>query len=155
MGLRFHFDWKRRLKGEHGAVAVEFAILAPVFLLLAFGIFDLGHAYYMKQVVTNASREGARYAARYTTDTDGNHLKPSAYNPSIPTWVTTKYSSLLPTDADLQVPTPEGAGYATGTAGADLSVTVNATKHWWVLGNLGLGLGSTATISSTTWMKVE
>ena len=154
MGLRFHFDWKRRLKGEHGTVAVEFAILAPVFLLLVFGIMDFGHAYYMKQMVSNASREGARYGARYTTNTGGTHLIPSAFSPGITTWVTSKYSSVLPADANLTV-TPGGAGYTSGTAGADLSVSVTATKHWWVLGNLGLGLGATATISSTTWMKVE
>ena len=157
MGLRFHFDLKRRLKGEHGAVAVEFAILAPVFLLLVFGILDFGHAYYLKQVVSNASREGARYGARFTTDTTGNHLKPNAFSPTLPaidTWISSKYSSLLPADANLQV-TPGGAGYTSGAAGADLSVEVRATKHWWVIGSLVPGLGTTKTVSSITWMKVE
>jgi Flp pilus assembly protein TadG len=145
---------KRGLRAESGAIAVEFAILLPVFLLLVFGILDFGHAYYMKQVVSNASREGARYGTRYTTNTAGTHLIPNALSPTIDSWVSSKYSSLLPTDANLQV-TPGGAGYTSGTAGADLSVAVTATKHWWVVGSLVPGLGATETVSSTTWMKVE
>jgi Flp pilus assembly protein TadG len=154
MRLRFYAQVKRWLDGEHGGVAVEFAILVPVFLLLVFGALDFGHAYYLKQLVSNASREGARYGTRYTTDTAGIHLLPNAISPSISSWVTGKYSPLLPSDADLTV-TPGGAGYTSGTAGADLSVTAAATKHWWVVGSLIPGLGTTKTISVTTWMKVE
>jgi len=153
MRLGFGSDAKRGLRAERGAVAVEFAILLPVFLLLVFGIMDFGHAFYMKQMVSNASREGARYGARYTTNDAGTHLIPTAFSPTLASWVTSKYSSLLPTDANLQV-TPGGAGYTSGTAGADLSVEVTATKHWWVVGSL-LGLGPTKDISATTWMKVE
>ena len=136
------------MRSERGAVAVEFAILLPVFLLLAFGICDFGHAYYMKQVVTNASRDGARYGSLYST------ALPNVFSPTISAWVTSKYASLLPADANLQV-TPGGTGYTSGTTGDDLSVQVTATKHWWVVGSLGIGLGPTQTVSSTTWMKVE
>jgi Flp pilus assembly protein TadG len=115
---------------------------------------DFGHAFYMKQMVSNASREGARYGARYTTDTGGNHLIPNAFSPTIATWVSSNYSSLLPSNASLAV-TPGGAGYTSGTAGADLSVAVTATKHWWVIGRLVPALGTTQTVSATTWMKVE
>lgn len=158
MRFGFNSDAKRGIRAEHGAVAVEFAILVPVFLLLVFGIIDFGHAFYMKQMVSNASREGARYGARYTTDTTGKHLIPNAFSPTqdaIDTWVKSKYSSLLPGDANLQVPTPGGEGYTTGVAGKDLSVTVTATKHWFVLGSLVPKLGTTKNISATTWMKVE
>lgn len=154
MRCGFWSDAKRSLRAERGAIAVEFAILLPVFLLLVFGIIDFGHAFYMKQMVSNASREGARYGTRYTTNTGGTHLIPNAFDPTISSWVTSKYSSLLPTDANLQV-TPDGAGYSSGTAGEDLSVAVTATKHWWIVGSLVPGLGSTTTLSSTTWMKVE
>jgi Flp pilus assembly protein TadG len=154
--MRFGFgsDAKRGLRSERGAIAVEFALLLPVLLLLVFGILDFGHAWYMKQIVTNASREGARYGTRYTTDTGGAHLLPNAISPSIATWITSKYASLLPGDAGLQA-IPGGAGYTSGTAGADLSVTVAATKHWWVLGSLVPGWGTTVTVSAITWMKVE
>ena len=145
---------KQGRRSEHGAIAVEFAILLPVFLLLVFGIVDFGHAYYMKQMVTNASREGARYGTRYTTNTAGHPSHSQRLQSHHSPWITSKYASLLPADANLQV-TPGGAGYTSGTAGDDLSVAVTATKHWWVVGSLVPGLGATKTVSSTTWMKVE
>jgi Flp pilus assembly protein TadG len=148
MRCGFGSDAKRGLRSERGAIAVEFAILVPVFLLLVFAIMDFGHAFYMKQIVSNASREGARYGTRYTGSAA------TALDPTINSWVSTKYSSLLPPGADLKV-VPGGAGYTSGTTGDDLSVQVTATKHWWVVGSLVPGLGPTVDIPVTTWMKVE
>ena len=45
---------------ERGAVAAEFAILLPVLLLIVFGIIEFGMMMYGREVVTNATREGAR-----------------------------------------------------------------------------------------------
>jgi Flp pilus assembly protein TadG len=134
---------------------VEFAILVPVFLLFLFGITDLGHAWYMKQEIITASREGARYATRYQTATgSGVHIMPNALNPSVVNWVTTNYGPRLPADADLQV-TPGGPGFTSGLAGADITVTVTATKRWFVLGHLIRSLGNSQTLTATTIMKVE
>jgi Flp pilus assembly protein TadG len=47
---------------EHGATIVEFAIVLPLLLLLIFGSIEFGIMIYNKQVITNASREGARFA---------------------------------------------------------------------------------------------
>jgi Flp pilus assembly protein TadG len=41
---------------------VEFAVVAPVFLLLVFGMIEYGRMVMVQQVITNASREGARVA---------------------------------------------------------------------------------------------
>ena len=49
----------RRLN-VRGAVAAEFALLLPVLLLILFGIIEFGMIMYGREVVTNASREGAR-----------------------------------------------------------------------------------------------
>jgi Flp pilus assembly protein TadG len=146
--------FRKFLRRQRGSIAVEFGILAPIFVLLVFGIVDLGHAWYMKMEVTSASREGARYGAYYHADTSNHHIIPDALNPSISDWVTSNYSSLLPSDANLQV-TPGGPGYTSGSAGADLTVTVTATKTWFVLGNLIPGLGTSKSISATTDMQVE
>ena len=62
---RWRGSLTRFCRQRQGSSAVEFAIIVPVFLLLTFGIVDFGHAWYMKQIITNASREGARYGARY------------------------------------------------------------------------------------------
>ena len=49
------------LKKQHGASAVEFAILLPFLVVLVFGIIEFGLLLYNQQVITNAGREGARY----------------------------------------------------------------------------------------------
>jgi Flp pilus assembly protein TadG len=50
------------LQKENGAAAVEFAILLPLLAGLVFGIIEFGLLLYNQQVITNASREGARAA---------------------------------------------------------------------------------------------
>lgn len=47
-------------QNRRGAAAVEFAVVAPVFLLLVFGIIEFGRMVMVQQVITNAAREGAR-----------------------------------------------------------------------------------------------
>jgi Flp pilus assembly protein TadG len=49
-------------KKRRGAAAVEFAVVAPIFLLLVFGMIEYGRMVMVQQVLTNASREGARRA---------------------------------------------------------------------------------------------
>jgi len=46
--------------GQKGVAAVEFAIILPFLVLLVFGTIEFGVLFYNKQVITNASREGAR-----------------------------------------------------------------------------------------------
>lgn len=48
---------------EFGVAMVEFAIILPLLILILFGIIDFGLLMYNKQVITNASREGARVKA--------------------------------------------------------------------------------------------
>ena len=45
-----------------GSAAVEFAFVAPLFFLLVFGMVEFGRMVMIQQVITNASREGARKA---------------------------------------------------------------------------------------------
>ena len=47
---------------QRGAAAVEFAVVAPVFILLIFGMIEYGRMVMVQQMLTNASREGARRA---------------------------------------------------------------------------------------------
>jgi Flp pilus assembly protein TadG len=54
-------------KHRRGTACVEFAALSPILLLLFLGIVDVGQFVNIGQSVSNASREGARVAARQTT----------------------------------------------------------------------------------------
>ncbi|HSF68296.1 MAG TPA: TadE/TadG family type IV pilus assembly protein [Nitrospiraceae bacterium] len=49
-----------RKLNERGASAAEFALLLPVLLTILFGIIEFGMIMYGREVVTNATREGAR-----------------------------------------------------------------------------------------------
>jgi Flp pilus assembly protein TadG len=47
---------------RRGTAAVEFAVVAPLLMLLVFGMVEYGRLVMVQQVLTNASREGARTA---------------------------------------------------------------------------------------------
>ncbi len=50
----------KRLRCQKGVAAIEFAIVLPLLMIIIFGIIEFGLLLYDKQVITNASREGAR-----------------------------------------------------------------------------------------------
>jgi Flp pilus assembly protein TadG len=54
--------WKR-LRGERGASAVEFAFIVPVLLILVLGIVEFGHAFQVQGTLSAAAREGVRLMA--------------------------------------------------------------------------------------------
>ena len=83
---------KSKKHKDSGVAAVELALLIPVFVLLIAGILEFGHAWYIKQAITSASREGARYGIVYRTVTVGGvttRLSPLNFNPSIGTVIDT------------------------------------------------------------------
>jgi Flp pilus assembly protein TadG len=88
------------LKREDGAAAVEFALVLPILILILFGIIEFGFALYNKEVITNASREGARYGiimripSRYSAD----EIKTDVVNPYLTN------SGLDPSKAEINFP---------------------------------------------------
>ena len=58
-----------RISSRNGAAAVECAIVAPLLTLFVLGAIDVGQFANIYQKVSDASREGARVAARYDTQT--------------------------------------------------------------------------------------
>ena len=160
MRRRFWSDVSRGLRSERGGITVEFAIIFPILVLLVFGIIDFGHAWYMRHMMSDASREGARYGTRYLTDATGHRILPKNLSPSVTNYVLTTWglASHLPADASPTV-TPSGpAATETNTsilAGEDFIVTITATKTWLVLGKLLPGVGDSATLRVTTTMTCE
>ena len=55
----FHRRQKRR-----AVAAVEFAFLAPLLLILLFGLWQIGRIVEVMQLMNNAAREGARLASQ-------------------------------------------------------------------------------------------
>lgn len=53
----------RRGRSEDGASALEFGLIAPVLVLLVFGIMSFGILFAQTLALNNAARQGARYGA--------------------------------------------------------------------------------------------
>jgi Flp pilus assembly protein TadG len=87
----------RKLRECDGAAMVEFSIMCTLLIVLVFGIIEFGFLWYQKQVITNASREGARYGVTYATNTTGTRKAPKNLSPSIVTMVNNYCTNRIPT----------------------------------------------------------
>jgi Flp pilus assembly protein TadG len=72
-------DRRRGLASDRGQALVETALVLPLLLLVAVGIFEFGRAYQTYQVLTNAAREGARLAVLPDSTTDDVQSRVVAY----------------------------------------------------------------------------
>ncbi len=110
-------DRKTRSRGQ---VLTEFALLAPLFLLLLFGVSELGYDLYQFQLITTLAREGANLIARSTSFHDADlALHALASGPA---------SLGANGDAILSV-------VKLGTGGANKNVPIIAQRHH--IGSLG------------------
>jgi Flp pilus assembly protein TadG len=61
-------DFSSRLRATDAAALIEFAVSLPLLVVLIVGIFDFGGAFNLKQELSNAAREGARFEAAQPTN---------------------------------------------------------------------------------------
>lgn len=133
---------RRGTRDERGVSSVEFALVLPLLLILMFGIIEFGLAWYSKQVVTNASREGARAGIVWQdpkmsdseiTAVVQNYLTQSGFTQPVTVTVT-------------------GAG---GASGDPLTVRVSHNYQFNVLPGFVTAVTGQVTIESTTVMRHE
>lgn len=141
---------KKYLKNQNGASAVEFAILLPVLVALVCGVIEIGMLLYNQQVLTNASREGARAAII-------GECADRLTNEQIGTIVTDYCTGRLVSLGGANTPptttvTPSPSGCTSGV-GDDVSVTAQYTYTFLV--PAVLGFGPTRLLSAATVMKME
>jgi TadE-like protein len=80
---------------ELGAEIFEFALVAPLLLMLLIGIFWIGRAYNVYSTITRAAREGARYAVLPSSVAAGN-VPPDALSASCSTNTNTYNNFIVP-----------------------------------------------------------
>jgi Flp pilus assembly protein TadG len=73
-------------RAQGGSAAVEMALIAPIFLFLMFGSFDLGNYFMSEHKLVKSVRDAARYASRldythYPCSSAGADLKPQGMAP--------------------------------------------------------------------------
>ncbi len=154
------------LKQQRGVAMVEFAIVAPLLFVLLFGIIEFGIILYDQAVITNASREGARYAAMYYVDpTTGEATRdacPAVQN-YVVEYVNARVINLTNTNAigTGNVTCPNGTPYydPSATTGYVDTVSVQYTYNFLVFGGLmrllGGSISPTLNLSATTVMRDE
>lgn len=153
---------KKLLKSTRGVAAVEFALIAPLLFVLLFGIIEFSMALYNKAVITNASREGARYAAGFYTNPLTAKLGRASCDDVgkyVTSYVNLHLISFKGDTFNKNKVTCGGTGLIGGIGYAD-TVRVDYTYTFLALGNLvGLMTGGTFTpslnLSAETVMRDE
>ena len=54
---------RHRARGESGATAIEFALVAPIFIFILMGIMEFGAALFIQNNMVNVARDASRRAA--------------------------------------------------------------------------------------------
>jgi Flp pilus assembly protein TadG len=129
---------------DRGSVAVEFALVLPVLLLIVFGIVDFGRALNAQISLTGAAREGARLAALGYTNAQVQS-RVAAAAPSL-SGITTRVAASC----------PDGAGPA-ADAQVDVSYTFRFITPIGAVASLigGSGLGSPIVLTAQGVMPCE
>jgi Flp pilus assembly protein TadG len=130
---------------DHGAAAVEFALLLPLLLLLLFGIIDFGRALNAQITLTQAAREGARLAAlgNTTAGVDSGTIAAG--------------TGLNLSDSNVSVTSACPSNFAPGS-NAIVTVTYSfafVTPVGAIAGLFGSGFGSPITLTATGVMPCE
>lgn len=58
----------KRKTNRRGTTMIETAMVLPLFILFIFGIFEYGRYMFVRHIMDNAAREGARYAVVNTNN---------------------------------------------------------------------------------------
>lgn len=122
-------------RNRAGAAVVEFAFVAPVFFLFVFGMIEFGRMVMVQQILTNASREGARVGVLDNAST-------SSVTTAVTNYLTN--STINGATVTISPNPPSGAGY-----GQPVSVTVSVpfSQVSWLPSPMFLG-GKTMTANS-------
>lgn len=136
-------------KPQRGAAALEFALVAPLLIILIFGVVDFGMMINSQAVFANATRDGARTGSFFGTKSEITSVITSE----------TSYLNGLVENVQVNVTCRKPTGTACSNYDLDrepgdtVSVKITFTHRWLTPGLLGLP--STSTITKTSEMRIE
>lgn len=127
-------------KQRRGAAVVEFAVVAPLFIMLVFGMIEYGRMVMVQQLIVNAAREGARLGVLDGATTADVTSAVNGY---------LNNASISGATVTVSPSPPSSAGY-----GAPVSVTVSIpfSQVSWLPSPMYLG---GKTLTTTTVMRRE
>ena len=139
-----------RPRSQSGQSLIEFALVLPFLILIIFAVVDLSIALYDKAMITNASREGARFGIVFRSPTPTDQV--------LTTEITTVVNNYLMN----RLVTFSGANTAATTVpvigtspGGELRVRVAYTYRFIVLSNLIPGMSRGLNMMAETVMRME
>ena len=149
-----------------GTAAIEFAIVLPLLLAIVFGIIEFGAVLYNQAVITNASREAARFsAAFYTNPANATATRPACADIQnyVVSYVNTYFISFTSSSFNASnVSCPTGTPHTnySGFAGYVDTIRIQYQYNFMLFGNLmGLLTGGTwapsLTLTAQTAMRDE
>jgi Flp pilus assembly protein TadG len=123
--------FRRSRKDDRGAVAVEFALVFPLLILVLFGVVEYGAVYNAQLVVTGAAREAAREMA---VSGDAGDARAAALNAApglVPALAAgdVAISGACSPGADVTVTISYDKPFLTGMFGATVELTGTATRR--------------------------
>ena len=123
---------RTRLRDQHGASAVEFAMIVPLVLVLVLGIAEFGRAFQVQGTLSAAAREGVRMMALQNDPAAARQAVRSAA------------SSLTPGVTDAQITITPAACPTLAAGSTQVQLTVDYPMPY-LTGFFGTGLDLTGT----------
>ncbi len=105
---------------NRGAAVVEFAVVAPLLVMLTFGMIEVSRVVMVKQLLINASREGARLA-----------VLPTANEQQVMAQVQSELASGYINSATITL-TPQSLSSAPAGTPVTVEIQVSATAVSWL-----------------------
>jgi len=163
----------QRRRDQRGVVAVEFALVMPILLLLVFGIIEFGYMLNRDTIVNNTSRDGARVgslAGKYAdiciaVKDELKQMNIPVPNAATPTNGNCATQVGVPTTIVIDCKTPAPASAACGATNATTYDTKAASggttivkvtyKHSLITPVISAVLGDVVTLQQNTQMRIE
>lgn len=143
---------------RRGAAAVEAALVLPMVITFLFGILEYGRYVMMLQILTNAAREGARYAVEHTNPVTIAGVTTGNATSDVTTVVTNAMAGQQLSSQSIQVYTSDSLGNNLGTwtnTQVGQSICVRITGNYPVVLGRMLYLPTTVPVVAQAVMRSE
>jgi Flp pilus assembly protein TadG len=136
---------------EDGVALVEFALVAPLLLVILFGMLDFGRTFNYWIDATHLANEGARWAVVNKNPASSGSLQNYVQEQADTDELRNGGSSAVPDALEVCITFPNGA-----TVGNPVRVTASVTYNWLpFLSEQALGGLTSTTVSSSSTMRLE
>ncbi len=156
----------QRRRDQRGVVAVEFALVMPILLLLVFGIIEFGYMLNRDTIVNNSSRDGAREASvagSWTSICNMVKTEMSAQGIPVPvSCITATAAATYPTAIRISCKKPDdtacnatSANWSTVAVSGSTAIVNVSYDHTLITPFISAVIGDVVTLNQNTQMRVE